>query len=83
MPAHPDTDHGILARLNTAILQAHDLAEPAKLSALYRQVADVHDAAGRIPAAAFFMTQALVYALEAGSADAESMAAWLRAHGRQ
>ncbi|MEJ6404977.1 hypothetical protein [Yoonia sp. 2307UL14-13] len=54
------------ADLNTAILCAHDLRDPARLIGLYTNAADRHEHTGDIDAACFFLTQAYVFALEAG-----------------
>ena len=83
MPTPPDSPDGERALLDAVILRAHETPDPQTLSALYWRAATMHEQRGDEPAAAFFMTQAFVYALESGAADAEDMAAWLRDRGRQ
>ncbi|MEL6621196.1 MAG: hypothetical protein AAFP16_20160 [Pseudomonadota bacterium] len=65
--------------LNSALLAAHDRGDRAAMVALYRAAADTDDPDRR----AFFLTQALVFALEAGHADAAAIRAELVAMGRE
>ena len=66
------------ARLDAALLAAHEAGDGARLIGLYAQAAERADA----PARPFFLTQAWVHALEAGDRRAEALAAKLRAMGR-
>jgi hypothetical protein len=68
--------------LETALLDAHAAGDGSRLAVLYGQAADAFSAAGDVGAACFCWTQALVFALEAGSADAGHYAGELRRRGR-
>ena len=76
--AGPDHRVGLQVRLQ----QAHENCDPAALSDLYTEAADHFDARGDIDAACFYLTQALVYALEAGSISSIDLRARLRAWQR-
>ena len=68
--------------LDTAILQAHDNGDAGDLAALYTRAADVAEESGRVDAACFFLTHALVFALEAGADAATVLARRLADYGR-
>lgn len=63
-----------------AAVQARDVA---RLVALYLTEADRLEAAGDIDAACFYLTQAYVWALEAGRPEARDLHARLKAAGRE
>ena len=69
-------------RLHERILAAHAAGDAATLAGLYRQAAARADRRGGDDAAAFFLTQAYVFALEAGTAAAAELRAALVARGR-
>ena len=64
--------------LNERLLAAHDAGAPAPLALLYAEAAG--SAAGE--AAAFYLTHAWIYALDAGLPDAEDYETRLRRLGR-
>ncbi len=66
--------------LNAALLAAHRADDRAALITLYAQAADAADTAD---AAAFFLTQAYVFALEAGHDDAPALHRRLLDAGRE
>ena len=70
------------AALDQALLAAHAAADSPALVRLYTQAADQAEAGGRTDAACFFLTQAFVFALEAGLPDAASLNRRLAALGR-
>ncbi|QUJ77496.1 hypothetical protein KDD17_05760 [Sulfitobacter albidus] len=65
--------------LDAALLAAHAAGDRAALIALYTQAADA--ASG--DAAAFYLTHAMVFALEAGDPRADTLRARLLAEGRE
>lgn len=67
-----------MSALEAALLAAHEAGDQAALVTLYARAAD---SAGS-DAAAFFLTHAYVYALEAGDARAGALRARLVAMGR-
>ena len=64
------------------IQQAHQSGNMALLSTLYAQAADQLEADGDIDAACFYLTQAYIFALDAGLPAATTYNARLVAHGR-
>lgn len=69
-----------MSALDAAILKAHDAGDCAALIALYTKAAE------RAPdpaAAGFFLTQAYIFALEAGATEAAALHARLLAAGRE
>lgn len=68
--------------LDGAILAAHDTNDKAKLATLYAQAADKSEALGDKDAACFFLTQAYVFALDAGLQDAATLNKRLAKYGR-
>ena len=68
--------------LDAALLRAHAASDLPGLVALYTQAADRAEAAGGIDAACFYLTQALVFALEDGAPVAMVLNRRLVAHGR-
>lgn len=71
-----------LALIETALLCAHEAADGPRLAGLYAEAADAIHAGGDEDAACFYLTQAFVFALEAGMPDAELYAVRLRELGR-
>ena len=70
------------AALNHALCAAHAEGDLVKLVALYRTAGEFSEDAGDIDAACFYLTHALVYALEIGAPDAMALEDRLRLHGR-
>ena len=68
---------------DAALLAAHAAGDHATLVTLYAAEADRLEAAGEIDAACFYLTQAFVFALEAGVPQARALNARLVAHGRE
>lgn len=68
--------------LDASLIAAHADGDCAQLSGLYDRVASALMRAGDTDAACFFLTQAYVFALEAGASDAERLRRLLAAHGR-
>ncbi|MCX7565272.1 hypothetical protein OS189_02805 [Sulfitobacter sp. F26169L] len=66
--------------LHAELLAAHEANDTAALIGLYAQAAD-H--AEDVDAACFFLTHALVFALEAGDSRAQQLRARLVRHGRE
>jgi spore coat protein U-like protein len=64
------------------IQQAHHSGNMVLLSTLYAQAADQLEADGDIDAACFYLTQAYVFALDAGLDTATTYKKRLVAHGR-
>ena len=71
-----------VTRLEDRLLAAHENGDSAALSVLYREAADAAEEAGERDRAAFFLTHAWVFALDAGMSSAESAHATLVAWGR-
>lgn len=69
-----------MKRLEQAILAAHEAGDRRALAALYASAAERLD---DLDAACFFLTQAYVFALEAGAPEAAPLHARLKAHGRE
>ncbi|MEM0934858.1 MAG: hypothetical protein AAGJ91_03010 [Pseudomonadota bacterium] len=73
-------DPGDLPSLEARLLGAHDAGDKAQLSRLYAEAADEVEEA---EAAAFFLTQAYVYALDSGAPEFRRLHARLKALGRE
>ena len=71
-----------VSRLEERLLLAHEKGDSAALSVLYSEAADVAEAAGERDRAAFFLTHAWIFALDAGIASAGSAHAKLVVWGR-
>jgi len=67
---------------DAVFLAAHRAGDHATLARLYAQSADLHEAAGDLDAACFYLTQAYVFALIAGDARAQELNRRLAARGR-
>jgi hypothetical protein len=70
------------AHLDQALLAAHAARDIAALVPLYTSAGDEFEAQGDIDAACFYLTQAFVFALEAGSPQAVPLSHRLATHGR-
>lgn len=68
--------------LEQQLLKAHEGPCPDRLAKLYAQAADNAVKHDDIDAACFYLTQALVYALEAGLDESEQLRETLRGYGR-
>lgn len=66
-----------------ALLAAHAARDAALLVRIYREAGDRAEAGGEIDAACFYLTQAYVWALEAGFPEAAALHARLKARGRE
>jgi hypothetical protein len=69
-----------MSTLDARLLTAHEAGDKTALVALYREAAH---AAGSQDEAAFFLTNAYIYALETGHADALMLRDQLVAMGRE
>jgi len=80
LPAHePDAPDSLDARM----LAAHANRDLAGLVDLYTQAANMSEALRNIDAACFYLTQAYVFALDVGAAEAQTLRARLKTHGRE
>ncbi|MFY1706618.1 hypothetical protein [Tritonibacter scottomollicae] len=70
------------AALHAAILAAHAQHDLERLVDLYAIAADSKEVEGDVDATCFFLTQAFVFALEAGAARAHELNRRLVAYGR-
>ncbi len=70
-----------MSALHDALLAAHEAEDLVALARLYGEAADDAEARSDIEAARFFLTQAYVYALEAGAAEAGVLNRRLAGHG--
>ena len=70
------------ADLQAALLAAHAAGDRAELVRLYGEAADAAETEGDIDRAAFFLTHAWIFALEAGDAAAPELKHRLAAWGR-
>ena len=68
--------------LDAALLQAHAASDTPLLSRLYTEAADRAEAEGKTDAACFYLTQAYVFALDAGLSAAGALNRRLAARGR-
>jgi hypothetical protein len=72
-------DKGALDKL---LLDAHSRNDHKDLVRYYGLAADESEAKGDIDAACFYLTHAFVFALEAGTPEADALNARLAEHGR-
>ena len=70
------------AALDAALMAAHRAGDLAALVRLYQSAGEAAEAAGDRDRAAFFLTHAWVFALEAGLPEAGAMQDRLRGWGR-
>lgn len=68
--------------LEAQLLRAHKLSDSSLLAKLYTRSAGLAEQNNDVDAACFYLTQALVYALEAGLADDEKLLKRLSLYGR-
>lgn len=68
--------------LNARLLAAHETGDAHTMAALYEQAAKGLENEGEEASAAFYYTQAYVFALEAGSQRAHWLEDWLRKRAR-
>ncbi len=73
---------GAAGALHRRLLAAHEAEDPALLSRLYSEAGDMAEISGDRDRAAFFLTHAWIFALEAGLDGAEDLRMRLRAWGR-
>lgn len=69
--------------LEAALLAAHAAREGPRLAALYARAGELAETRGDLDAAAFYLTHAYVYALEAGDRAADGLHSRLKAWGRE
>jgi hypothetical protein len=69
--------------LESDLMRAHASGDAGRLAELYFTAARAEETDGRTDAACFFLTQAYVFALEAGSRRATDIANRLRAYQRE
>jgi hypothetical protein len=68
--------------LNEKLIQAHEENNMADLVVLYTRAGDDSEKAGDIDAACFYLTHAYVFALDAGSEQANELHMRLLQYGR-
>lgn len=71
-----------LGGIDAAVMAAHAAGDGAELACLYAKAADILAADGNTDKACFFYTQAYIFALEQGLAEAMRYARILAANGR-
>mgnify|MGYP001816605539 CR=1 FL=1 len=71
-----------LDELETSLLAAHQSGDLSDLIRLYGEAAERAEAAGDIDRAAFFLTHAWIFALDAGDVRATELHSRLAAWGR-
>ncbi|MEM1275241.1 MAG: hypothetical protein AAGH74_01825 [Pseudomonadota bacterium] len=69
--------------LHAAILAAHEAEDGVRLAELYAMAADQAERAQDVDATCFFLTQAYVFALDAGHETASDLHRRLLAFGRE
>lgn len=69
--------------LESQLLMAHADGDVEAMANLYEQAAILWEQKGDEASAAFYYTQAYIFALDAGSAQAARLENWLRARNRQ
>ena len=69
--------------LDEELLAAHAAEDGARLVNGYARAADLAEGEGDVDRACFFLTQAWIFALEAGDIRANELRARLVAHGRE
>ncbi len=72
-----------MPRNEEQLVAAERAGDAAQLVRIYGQEAARLEAAGRIDAACFFLTQAYIWALDGGLPEANDLRARLVAHGRE
>lgn len=71
------------AALDARLLKAHAERDQRSLVQLYTQAADDKEKQGDIDATCFFLTQAFIFALESGDANAADLNQRLVNYGRE
>ena len=69
--------------LDSALLDAHAQNDGPVLAYLYTKAADMAEENGNIDGCCFFLTQAYVFALQAGVPEADDLHARLLGYGRE
>ncbi|MEM6497702.1 MAG: hypothetical protein AAGB04_23245 [Pseudomonadota bacterium] len=69
--------------LEKALLEAHAQGDGKLLAELYEWAADISEADGDIEAASFYLTHALVFALQEGLESSKVLRARLHEYGRE
>ena len=72
-----------LKQLEQEIQEAHGHADGNSLAQLYTRLADIHEAAGDVDAACFYLTHAYVFALESGNGSVNLLQERLHSHDRE
>lgn len=68
--------------MNSALLTAHEKRDANALARLYRTAADRAERSGDMDQTCFYLTQAWVHALEAGSPAVQELQSRLVSYGR-
>ena len=77
------TAHAARDALDASLLAAHARGDGPALAELYARAADRCEAEGALDACCFYLTQAYVFALEAGLETADLLRGRLIAYGRE
>lgn len=72
-----------IQRIDAELVAAHERGDGPTLAGLYEAAAALKDEHGDVDAACFFLTQAYVFALEAGLERSWALRNRLIAHGRE
>ncbi len=72
-----------IERIDAELLAAHERSDGPALAWLYEAAAAVKEEQGDVDAACFFLTQAYVFALEAGLDQSAALRGRLVANGRE
>ena len=81
--AQKETAAAHLAQIERAIIDAHARHDGLQLARLYGDAADCYEKLGDADAACFFLTQAMVFALQEGVDLAQTLRQRLHAYGRE
>ena len=73
----------VIDGLDKALIAAHEMGDHGELVQLYRQASAYMLTRGQVDAGCFFLTQAYVFALEIGAAEAPEIRRILVTHGRE
>ena len=71
------------AGLDRDLAEAFRAGDPARIARVYAKAADLMEMDGNLDGACFQLTQAMIFALEAGDPMAHDLRARLVAHGRE
>ena len=72
-----------IQRIDAELIAAHERGDGSTLAGLYEAAAGLRDEQGDVDAACFFLTQAYVFALEAGLPIAATLRARLVEYGSE